>query len=256
MPDAPDPEDTQGPDPKREDSVPDVAPFTGGAICGAKRRDGGICTQPAMGNGKCKMHGGTSKTGVAHHSFKHGRYADSDKLAVTLERMGVDLDERAADPRLMDVRRPAAIQEHIVNYMAKMAADNESPEWRSMVFGEFRDAMSTLADNTVKGEKALNRVLNMIERGTKEAECSRNLQAANLELAKTQGAYWKAALAAKEAVSREEFAGALFALVDIIEDEIDKNAAQRILERADADIFGGLLGFDRKEAPREAMPRG
>ena len=28
--------------------------------CGAKRRDGGSCRQAAMGNGRCRMHGGKS----------------------------------------------------------------------------------------------------------------------------------------------------------------------------------------------------
>lgn len=44
--------------------------------CGAKCRDGHPCTQWAMPNGRCKMHGGKSLQGPAHPHYKGGRYAE------------------------------------------------------------------------------------------------------------------------------------------------------------------------------------
>ncbi len=38
-------------------------------LCGAKCRDGHACTQPAMPNGRCKMHGGKSTGPTPKHGF-------------------------------------------------------------------------------------------------------------------------------------------------------------------------------------------
>jgi hypothetical protein len=55
--------------------------FHSGPRCGAKTRQGGKCRGPAMRNGRCRMHGGTS-TGprtpegierIRRASWKHGR---------------------------------------------------------------------------------------------------------------------------------------------------------------------------------------
>ena len=45
--------------------------------CGAKTRSGGSCRNPAMKNGRCRLHGGKS-TGAPKgnkNAFKHGRYS-------------------------------------------------------------------------------------------------------------------------------------------------------------------------------------
>ena len=43
-------------------------------FCGAKTRKGGRCRQPAMKNGRCRLHGGKSLSGIQHGRYKHGRY--------------------------------------------------------------------------------------------------------------------------------------------------------------------------------------
>ena len=43
-------------------------------FCGAKTRAGGGCKQPAMKNGRCRLHGGKSLSGIQHGRYKHGRY--------------------------------------------------------------------------------------------------------------------------------------------------------------------------------------
>lgn len=40
--------------------------------CGAKTRAGGNCRQPAMKNGRCRLHGGKSLSGAAHGRYRHG----------------------------------------------------------------------------------------------------------------------------------------------------------------------------------------
>ena len=41
-------------------------------FCGAKTRSGGSCRQPAMPNGRCRLHGGKSLSGPAHGRYVHG----------------------------------------------------------------------------------------------------------------------------------------------------------------------------------------
>ena len=43
-------------------------------FCGAKTRAGGRCRQPAMKNGRCRLHGGKSLSGKQHGRYKHGHY--------------------------------------------------------------------------------------------------------------------------------------------------------------------------------------
>jgi hypothetical protein len=49
--------------------------------CGAKTRRGTACQQPAMRNGRCRLHGGKTPRGLASPHLKHGRYSQ-DWLAV------------------------------------------------------------------------------------------------------------------------------------------------------------------------------
>lgn len=47
----------------------------GRVLCGARTRSGEPCKTIAMKNGRCRMHGGKSLSGIASGSFKHGRYS-------------------------------------------------------------------------------------------------------------------------------------------------------------------------------------
>ena len=42
--------------------------------CGAKTRVGGSCRQPAMKNGRCRLHGGKSLSGKAHGRYRTGEH--------------------------------------------------------------------------------------------------------------------------------------------------------------------------------------
>ncbi|WLD56893.1 hypothetical protein NFC81_09130 [Salinispirillum sp. LH 10-3-1] len=50
----------------------------GNPICGAKTRKGGVCKNPPMPNGRCRMHGGATPPppkGVPSGALKHGIYS-------------------------------------------------------------------------------------------------------------------------------------------------------------------------------------
>ena len=42
-------------------------------MCGARTREGHPCRQPAMENGRCRLHGGLSLFGLCHPNLIHGR---------------------------------------------------------------------------------------------------------------------------------------------------------------------------------------
>lgn len=47
--------------------------------CGAKTRSGSPCCSPAMPNGRCRMHGGSSPgapMGETNGMYRHGRYTN------------------------------------------------------------------------------------------------------------------------------------------------------------------------------------
>lgn len=56
--------------------------------CGARTRAGGNCRQPAMKNGRCRLHGGKSKGGKEHGRYRHGRRT---KEATEMRRQLVEL---------------------------------------------------------------------------------------------------------------------------------------------------------------------
>ena len=75
-----------------------------GERCGAKTQVGTPCKNPAMPNGRCRMHGGRSPRGMGSATFKTGKY--STALPEDL------LDQaRAAseDRRLLDLRSEIAL---------------------------------------------------------------------------------------------------------------------------------------------------
>lgn len=58
--------------------------------CGAQTRLGALCHQPAMPNGRCRLHGGKSKAGREHGRYSSGEYT---KEAIALRRYFKELLE-------------------------------------------------------------------------------------------------------------------------------------------------------------------
>jgi hypothetical protein len=67
--------------------------------CSAKTRNGHPCKNPAMANGRCRMHGGKSLVGIASPLTKTGRW--SKDLPT---RLASRFAESEHDPELLSVR--------------------------------------------------------------------------------------------------------------------------------------------------------
>lgn len=79
-------------------------------LCGAKTRSGKPCEGLAMANGRCRMHGGNARGGVASATFVHGNR--SKYLPKNI--MG-KYEELADDPALMQLRDDVAIVTSLLN---------------------------------------------------------------------------------------------------------------------------------------------
>jgi len=82
-----------------------------GKKCGAKlrgERAGRTCTQWAMPNGRCRMHGGNAAMGMSAPAFKHGRYSKLLPAALAEAYLTAqndpDLHSLEAEIQLADVR--------------------------------------------------------------------------------------------------------------------------------------------------------
>ena len=63
--------------------------------CGARTRAGGSCQQPAMPNGRCRLHGGKTPKGI-QNALKHGKYTKEVKQTRKFLREMVNLLRKAA----------------------------------------------------------------------------------------------------------------------------------------------------------------
>jgi hypothetical protein len=79
-------------------------------LCGAKTRRGSPCQNPAMKNGRCRMHGGATPRGTDLPQFRHGRYSKSlpDNLAGRYE-------EALSDEERHDLRDEIALSVAKIN---------------------------------------------------------------------------------------------------------------------------------------------
>lgn len=59
-----------------------------GVHCGARTRQGKPCRNLPMKNGRCRLHGGKSKTGREHGRYTHGQFT---KEAIVTRRQLVEL---------------------------------------------------------------------------------------------------------------------------------------------------------------------
>lgn len=90
------------------------------AICGAETRKGTPCKNGQMINGRCRMHGGTSKSGADHHAHDTGRFsaylparlADSYEAALAdPDRLKLDEDIALTKTRIIDLIKRVDIGE-------------------------------------------------------------------------------------------------------------------------------------------------
>ena len=143
------------------------------------------------------MHGGTQPLGINSPNFKHGKYT---KALAILD----DLDDRLADPKLVDSRRSIAAQEIVLAKCMELMED-------------------------AQGEEQIERIQNV-------------MQAAEA-MSKAQQRYWQTALAGRNSIAFSEFIGLMFKLSTILEEVCGAESARLAMARADQELCNGSLGL-------------
>ncbi len=135
-------------------------------LCGAKTRSGGECTQPAMRNGRCRLHGGKTPRGVAHHSFQHGRFSRSIPA-----RLSESYEEALADPKRLELADELAVvisrNQELLNSLYSGESDGLWMRLRN--HKRAMEAARRDGDADAQAEH-FNALLRTIERGADDAE--------------------------------------------------------------------------------------
>lgn len=237
---------TDGEEPRAPDTTSDKAVVPDGlglgTICGAQTRAGGICTQAARPNGRCRSHGGNAAKGLKAGAFKTGRYSKA------LKHLDESIGARVDDPKLVDPRRSIAVQEHALARISEMLEELDSPDFRERVRTQLNTAMLLMKDDPVEALSLLRKTQALVNRGVDESRALTAMRESAASLNQSQTRYWQMAMNATRAISPEEFIQTMFRMADIIESEVDTNAARRILARTDREVCGGALGLSDDEA--------
>jgi len=108
--------------------------------CGAERRDGKPCTQWAMPNGRCRLHGGKTPNGSASANFKHGLFSGAipDDIRESLR-------ERATDPNIIANTESLAVMDWRLSNVLAAMHEHGLPEYNAMgrVRDEIKEAQAT-----------------------------------------------------------------------------------------------------------------
>lgn len=99
-----------------------VAPTKGNpAACTAHTRSGELCKMPAMANGKCRMHGGKSLSGVASPAYK-----GAGRSRVVPARWQESYTGAVDDPDLLSLRHDIAIVDASIEELEARLPDTEA----------------------------------------------------------------------------------------------------------------------------------
>ena len=115
-----------------------TSPFNGAPACGAKTRRRSPCLNPAMPNGRCRMHGGKTPSGPASVHFRHGHRTKAS------EQTSKDLTQVGRWLRLVEKLPPGQpVTPEIAELEADLRArffaqDQRQAEWRRMLESQGR----------------------------------------------------------------------------------------------------------------------
>lgn len=103
--------------------------------CGAQKRGGkGICKALAMDNGRCRIHGGKTPSGIASPQYKDGRYS---KYMPT--RLKDRYEAAASDPDLLNLRSEISLIDARMTDVLEGVNNGEAGEMWKRLKGALRD---------------------------------------------------------------------------------------------------------------------
>ena len=129
--------------------------------CGAKTRQGGVCKQPALPNGRCHYHGGKSLAGLASPTYQTGRYSK-----VLPARLAGRYAEAQADAALLELRGDIALTDaRLADLLGRVDTGESGALWSRLMQARTDLLLYRRAGDTVKTAEALNALLDLVGQG-------------------------------------------------------------------------------------------
>lgn len=141
--------------------------------CGAKTRSGEPCKTWAMPNGRCRMHGGKSLSGVAHPNYRHGGYS-KDLPARLLPRYEAVL----ANPEILSLDTEIALSEaRISELLQQLDLGGLGQRWQELVGLREQVRIAYQAGDQEEVDRIVNRTFAVIGAGADDTEIWQELRA-------------------------------------------------------------------------------
>lgn len=202
--------------------------------CGAKTRSGAPCRGLAMPNGRCRIHGGKSLSGIAHPGFKHGRYSQDvpTRLRENYERARQDVNLLALQDDI------AVLEAHLGDLMQRLDSGDSGAHWPRLleVWADFRSAQDRRDAPAMRD--AVVRIEALLHDGAAEAEAWEQIVSVMDARRKLITAERKRIMDAQQMLSSEQ----AFAMIAALMDSVRRHVHDRVTLAAIASDVARIAG--------------
>lgn len=200
--------------------------FTG-KKCGALTRRGTACQQPAMKNGRCRMHGGKTPRGVELPQFSHGRYSKA-----VPDRLSVRYEEALSDEERHDLRDEIALSEAKIGDLLAGMRHEESDSLLLLLQDKGRQMRAAQNQGDQEHTEALvQEILSLIRHGGDEALAWRDVDRWIARKTRTVEADVRIAATKQQMISVEEMMAILGLVLDAIRRHVPDQSVRSALAR-------------------------
>ncbi len=192
-------------------------------LCGATTRRATACKNPAMENGRCRMHGGLTPKGTDLPQFEHGRYSTSlpDRLVGRYKKA-------LADEERHDLRDEIALAEAKVDDLLSGMIHGESDR----LWLRLRDLEARMrAAPQDRRAPIMAQLLDVVRRGGDEAQAWQDVDQWVYRKQRAVETDVRVAQVKQEMVSAEEVMALVAAILDSIRRHVEDQGTRSALAR-------------------------
>lgn len=202
-------------------------------MCGAKTRSGGSCRQPAMANGRCKMHGGLSLSGADHPGFKTGRYSKAlpTRMVQAYEASLNDPDRLALDELI------AVVSARLRDLIGRVDTGEAGEHWQAAknALIEWRKGTATKDETAVR--RAVMDLERAIDAGLGDAAAWREVYASIDQYRKLADAERKRQMDMRALISADEALAFGGTIIEVVRRHVRNRDELAAIHRELAGIF-------------------
>lgn len=191
------------------------------SLCGAKTRQGGVCKQAALANGRCHYHGGKSPGGIASPHYKDGRYSK-----VLPQRMREAYTLALDDPQLLEQREQIAILDaRLLDLLGRVDTGESGALWQKLMQARMDLLAAKQGGDTVGQIVALNAILDLIGQGHADYRAWGELQAVLEQRKRLIESERKRLVEMQQMVTSQQAMGLITAIIESVKRNVTDRAA-------------------------------